>query len=100
MAWEVEASARENLSCLLKWLLEYLIASVFLNQLNTLVKEVERSKLEDIIGASLAALAVGEDPHARRIGTLLAKVREKRRGGGAVGLMAGKEGWRLGEEER
>ena len=58
----VAASAGENLPSLLEHRPERPMASALLDELKTLVAEVERSKIEDAVGASWAALAAEEDP--------------------------------------
>ena len=82
----VAASARENLPALLKCLPERPMASALLDELKILATEVERSKIEDAVGASWAALAAEEDPQERGIGILLVEAGESgRRGRRGVG---------------
>ena len=61
----VAASARENLPSLLERLPERPMASALIGELKTLATEVGKCDMEDVVGTSWAALAAGEDPHAR-----------------------------------
>ena len=88
----VAASARGNLSSLLERLPERPTTSALIDELKTMSAEVGKSKLDDVVGASWAALAAGEDPHRKGIGTLLVEV-------GATGGVRGDQGGR-GREGR
>ena len=69
----VAASAQENLPFLQERLPDRPMASALIDKLKTLATEVERCDMEDVVGTS-AALAAGEDPHARGLGALLVEV--------------------------
>lgn len=56
------ALAWENLLYVLKRVRDGPIASALIDELKTLAAEVQRSKIEDVVGASLAVLVVKEDP--------------------------------------
>ena len=85
----VATSARSNFPSLLERLPERHMASVLLEQLETVATEVKISQIENGVGSSWAALAAEEDPQGRGIGTLLVKVGAgaaggRRRGGAGV----------------
>lgn len=61
----VVSSAREHLLSFLERLPERSMASTLLDELKTLATGVERSKIEDVVGASWVALAVGEGPQEK-----------------------------------
>ena len=96
----VAASASENLPSLLERLPERIpMASALLDELKTLAAEVERSKIEDAVGASWAALAAEEDPQERGIGNLLVEAGAKGRGGRGGARGAGRtRAWKAGAE--
>ena len=47
------------------------MASALIEALKTVATEAKRNQLEDAVGSSRAALAAGEDPQGRGIGSLL-----------------------------
>jgi len=63
----VGASARENLLFLPERLPERPMALVLIDKLKTLATEIVRSKVDYVVGASWAELAVGEDHRAKII---------------------------------
>ena len=67
----VAAFARGNLPFLLKRLPKRPMASALIEALKTVATEAKRNQLEDAVGSSRAALAAGEDPRGRGIGSLL-----------------------------
>lgn len=67
------ASFRENLPCLLERLPEFPTASALIDDVKTLVTEVERSRIQEVVSASCAARAAGDDPRVRGIKTLQVK---------------------------
>ena len=90
----VAAFARGNLPSLLEQLPERPTASALIEQLKIVATEAKRTKIEDAVGSSWAALVAEEDPQGRRIGTLLVEAgagaggggegRERGRGGGGA----------------
>ena len=89
----VAASAWGNLRSLFERLPERPMVSKLIEELKTVATEAKRSKIEDAVGSSWAALAAKEDPQGRGIGTLLVEARAGGgRGGGKGGRGAGGEG--------
>ena len=82
----VAASARGNLLSLVERLPERPMASALIEELKIVATEAKRSQIEDAVGSSWAALAAGEDPQGRGIGTLLVGA-----GGGGGGRRSGGE---------
>ena len=78
----VAASTRRDLPPLLERLPERPMASALIEELKIVATEAKRSQIEDAVGSSWAALAAGEDPQGRGIGTLLV---EAGAGGGGWG---------------
>ena len=68
------------------------MASALLEELKTVAIEAKRSRIEDAVDSSWAALAAEEDPQGRFIGTLLVEA-----GAGGGGGMGGEEEGRGGE---
>ena len=87
----VAASARGNLSPLLERLPERPMASALFVELNVVATEAKRSRIEDAMDSSWAALAAEEDPQGRGIGTLLVEAGAGRGGGGEGGGERGGE---------
>ena len=81
----VAASARGNLPSLLERLPERPMASALLEELKIVATEAKRSRIEDAVGSSWAALAAEEDPQGRGIGTLLVEAGAGEGGGGGRG---------------
>ena len=88
----VAASARGNLPPLLERLPERPMASALLEELNVVATEAKRSRIEDAMGRSWAALAAEEDPQRRGIGTLLVEAGAGRGGGERGGGKGGGRG--------
>ena len=68
------------------------MASALLEELKIVATEAKRSKIEDAVGSSWAALAAEEDPQGRGIGILLVEAGAGGGGGGGGGEREGRGG--------
>ena len=101
----VAASARGNLPPLLERLPERPMASALIEELKIVATKAKRSQIEDAVGSSWAALAAGEDPQGRGIGTLLVEAGAGGGGGGGGserggGGRGGRGGGGVGQREQ